>query len=207
MSMNVTPKQLKILQLIRQSRVTRGYSPTMQELADALGISKVTVFEHVEALVRKGALTREPNKARSLAIADDVVVPDEEQPLTFPLVGKIAAGNPIEKFEVDDRLDLTSLFGTRVGQRSGTYALCVDGPSMQDEGILDGDYVIIERRDTARDGERVVALLPDGETTLKTLYHEADGRIRLQPANDDFKPIIVDDVRIQGVVIGVLRRY
>lgn len=207
MSMNVTPKQLKILQLIRQSRVTRGYSPTMQELADALGISKVTVFEHVEALVRKGALTREPNKARSLAIADDVVVPDEEQPLSFPLVGKIAAGYPIEKYAVDDKLDLGELFGGRLGQRASTYALCVDGPSMQDEGILDGDYVIVERRDTARDGERVVALLENGETTLKTLHHEPDGRIRLQPANDAYQPIIVDEVRIQGVVVGVLRRY
>lgn len=207
MPMNVTPKQLRILQLIRQSRVTRGYSPTMQELADSLGISKVTVFEHVEALVRKGALTREPNKARSLAIADDVVVPDEEQPLTFPLVGKIAAGYPIEKFADDDRLDLTDLFGPRVGQRGGTFALRVDGDSMKDEGILDGDYVIIERRESARDGERVVALLPDGETTLKTLYREPDGRIRLQPANESFEPIIVDDCRIQGVVVGVLRRY
>ena len=208
MSMNVTPKQLKILQLIRQSRVTRGYSPTMQELADALGISKVTVFEHVEALVRKGALTREPNKARSLAIADDVVVPDEEQPLSFPLVGKIAAGYPIEKYSVDDKLDLTQLFGSRIGgERSGTFALRVDGPSMQDEGILDGDYVIVERRDTARDGERVVALLENGETTLKTLFREPDGRIRLQLANDAYEPIIVEDVRIQGVIIGVLRRY
>jgi repressor LexA len=207
MAMNVTPKQLRILQLIRQSRVARGYSPTMQELADALGISKVTVFEHVEVLVRKGALTREPNKARSLSIADDVVVPDEEQALTFPLVGRIAAGYPIEKYSVDDRLDLTDLFGPRIGHRSGTFALQVDGPSMQEEGILDGDYVIVERRDTARDGERVVALLESGETTLKTLFHEPDGRIRLQPANAAYQPIIVDEVRIQGVVIGVLRRY
>lgn len=207
MSMNVTPKQLKILQLIRSSRVTRGYSPTMQELANSLGISKVTVFEHVEALVRKGALSREPNKARSLSIADDVVVPDEDQPLTFPLVGKIAAGYPIEKFADDDRLDLADFFGPRVGQRGGTFALRVDGDSMRDEGILDGDYVLVERRETARDGERVVALLPDGETTLKTFFRMPDGRIRLQPANPSFDPIIVDDCRVQGVVSGVLRRY
>jgi len=79
--------------------------------------------------------------------------------------------------------------------------------SMRDEGILDGDYVLVARRNTARDGERVVALLPNGETTLKTLYREADGRIRLQPANPDFAPIIVDRCEIQGVVIGVMRRY
>ncbi|MFK7961060.1 MAG: transcriptional repressor LexA [Phycisphaerales bacterium] len=207
MSMNVTPKQLKILQLIRSSRVTRGYSPTMQELANSLGISKVTVFEHVEALVRKGALSREPNKARSLSIAEDVVVPDEDQPLTFPLVGKIAAGYPIEKYADDDRLDLADFFGPRVGQRGGSFALRVDGDSMRDEGILDGDYVLIERRETARDGERVVALLGDGETTLKTFFRMPDGRIRLQPANPNFDPIIVDDCRVQGVVTGVLRKY
>ena len=204
--MNLTPKQLKILQLIRDSRVRHGYSPTMQELADQLGVSKVTVFEHVEALIKKGALTREANKARSLSIAEGVAIPDEEQPLKFPLVGKIAAGHPIEKYEDADTLDLTELFGPRVGQVNSTFSLCVDGDSMRDEGILDGDYVIIERRDTARNGERVVALLPNGETTLKTFFREAD-HIRLQPANPDFEPIRVRECKVQGVVIGVMRKY
>ncbi|MEO1130284.1 MAG: transcriptional repressor LexA [Planctomycetota bacterium] len=204
--MNLTPKQLRILQLIRDSRVRHGYSPTMQELADQLGVSKVTVFEHVEALIKKGALVREANKARSLSIADGVALPDEEQPLRFPLVGKIAAGYPIEKYEDDDSVDLTDLFGPRVGQANATFALCVDGDSMRDEGILNGDYVIIERRETARNGERVVALLPNGETTLKTFFRETD-HIRLQPANPAFEPIRVKDCKIQGVVIGVLRRY
>lgn len=204
--MNLTPKQLRILKLIRDSRVRRGYSPTMQEIADDLGVSKVTVFEHVEALIRKGALIREANKARSLSIPDGVVVPDEEQPLRFPLVGKIAAGHPIEKYEQTDELDVMSVLGPQVGRVGPTFALQVDGESMRDEGILDGDYVIVERADTARNGERVVALLPDGETTLKTYYKEAD-RIRLQPANPAFDPIYVRDCQIQGVVIGVLRRY
>ncbi|MHC5003917.1 MAG: transcriptional repressor LexA [Planctomycetota bacterium] len=204
--MNLTPKQLKILQLIRDSRVTRGYSPTMQELADELGISKVTVFEHVGALIKKGALQRERNKARSLSICEDAIVPDESAPLNFPLVGRIAAGHPIEKFEQSDRLALEDLFGPRIGQRAGVFALQVEGDSMRDEGILDGDYVLIERRDTAHNGERVVALLPDGETTLKTYYREKD-RIRLQPANPEFDPIIVKECAIQGVVVGVLRRY
>lgn len=204
--MNLTPKQLKILKLIRDCRVRSGYSPTMQELADELGVSKVTVFEHVEALIRKGALKREPNKARSLSIAEGISVPDEEQPLKFPLVGKIAAGYPIEKFEDHDELDLGAVFGPRVGQKSGSFALRVDGDSMRDEGILDGDYVIIERRDIAHNGDRVVALLPDGQTTLKTFYREAD-HIRLQPANPAFEPIRVKDCKIQGVVMGVLRRY
>lgn len=205
--MNLTPKQLRILQLVRDCRVTRGYSPTMQELADELGISKVTVFEHVEALIKKGALIREPNKARSLSIAEDALVPDEEQAMAFPLVGRIAAGYPIERFEQSDRLSLEEMFGPRIGQKSGTFALRVEGDSMRDEGILDGDYVLVERRETARNGERVVALLPDGETTLKTFFKQNDGTIRLQPANPEFEPIMVKDCKIQGIVIGVLRRY
>ena len=205
--MNLTPKQLRILQLIREYRITHGYSPTMQELADELGVSKVTVFEHVEALINKGALKREPNKARSLSICDNAVLPDESNPMRFPLVGKIAAGYPIEKYPQSDELNLEDVFGPRVGQQAGCYALRIDGDSMKNEGILDGDYVIVERRDSARDGERVVALLKDGETTLKTYFREPDGRIRLQPANESYEPIIVDDCTIQGVVIGVMRRY
>ena len=204
--MNLTPKQLKILQIIRDSRVRRGYSPTMQEIADELNVSKVTVFEHVEALIKKGALVREPNKARSLSIAEGIAVPDESRPLRYPLVGKIAAGYPIEKLEDDDELDVMELLGPRVGQIGSTFALRVEGDSMRDEGILDGDYIIVERRETASNGERVIALLPDGQTTLKTFYKEAD-HIRLQPANPDFEPIIVKDCKIQGVVQGVLRRY
>lgn len=204
--MNLTPKQLKILKLIRDWRVRTGYSPTMQELADELNVSKVTVFEHVEALIKKGALVREPNKARSLSIAAGIAVPDEDRPLKFPLVGKIAAGYPIEKLEDRDELDLVDLFGPRVGQSGATFALRVDGDSMKDEGILSGDYVIIERRDSAKNGDRVVALLPDGQTTLKTYFKESD-HIRLQPANPDFEPIRVKDCKVQGVVVGSLRRY
>ncbi len=204
--MNLTPKQLRILKLIRDSRVRSGFSPTMQELADELGVSKVTVFEHVEALIKKGALVRQPNKARSLSIADGVSLPDEEQPLRFPLVGKIAAGHPIEKYESADELDVSELLGPRVAQVNSTFALRVDGESMRDEGILDGDYIIVERRDSANNGDRVVALLPNGETTLKTFFREAD-HIRLQPANPDFEPIRVRECRIQGIVVGVMRRY
>lgn len=204
--MNLTPKQLKILQLIRDCRVRHGYSPTMQELADQIGVSKVTVFEHVEALIKKGALTRDPNKARSLSIADGVVVPDEGRPLRFPLVGKIAAGYPIEKVADHDELDLMDVVGPRPGRHGAMFALRVQGESMKDEGILDGDYILVERNDTAGNGDRVVALLPNGETTLKTFYRETD-RIRLQPANPDFQPIFVKDCKIQGIVRSVLRKY
>ncbi len=104
--MNLTPKQLKILQLIRDHRFAHGYSPTMQELADELGVSKVTVFEHVEALIKKNALRREPNKARSLSLVDNAVLPDEAQPLQFPLVGRIAAGQPIARLPQPDQVTL-----------------------------------------------------------------------------------------------------
>jgi repressor LexA len=203
--MNLTPKQLRILQLIRDWRVRRGYSPTMQELADEIGVSKVTVFEHVEALIKKGALIREPNKARSLSIADGIAVPDEARPTRFPLVGKIAAGYPIEKVQEQDEIDLTDLLGAKHG-RDSTYALKVEGDSMKDEGILDGDYILVERTEVARNGDRVVALLPDGQTTLKTFYKE-DDHIRLQPANPAYEPIRVRYCQIQGIVKGVVRRY
>jgi repressor LexA len=219
--MNLTPKQMKVLRIVRDTRKKLGYSPTMQEIADELRVSKVTVFEHVEALIEKGALQRDANKARSLTVSLDVFLPeeDDEMParqlhteplaagLSFPLVGKVAAGHPIEKFEQSESIALEELFGPRKGRSGTTFALQVDGMSMRDEGIFDGDYVLVDKRSTARNGERVVALLPNGETTLKTFFKEKDGRIRLQPANPEFEPIIVEDCSIQGVVIGVLRRY
>jgi len=205
---SLTPKQIEIFRLIRDARMSQGFSPTLQELAAQLGVSRVTVHEHVEQLIKKGALTRETNKARSLSVAEDFALPDEmHDGVSFPLVGRIAAGYPIERLQDDESLNLESFFGPRTGSVGATFALQVEGESMQDEGIFDGDYVIIERRNTARNGERVVALLPEGESTLKTFFKEKDGRIRLQPANEAFDPIIVDDCQIQGVVIGVLRRY
>lgn len=205
--MNLTPKQMRIFHFVRQYRITNGLSPTLQEIADELGVSKVTVFEHVEALVDKGALRRNPNKARSLSEVENVMPPNEGSGLSFPLLGRIAAGMPIEKCAQDERLQLEEIFGRTTARRGEMFALQVEGESMRDEGILDGDYVIVERRSTARNGERVVALLEDGETTLKSYFKERDGTIRLQPANPQFEPIIVRECTIQGVVIGVMRRY
>jgi len=201
--MTPTPKQLKILETIRNFRVLHGYSPTMQELADHLGVSKVTIFEHVEALEKKGLIVRARNKARSLEVSPTVKLPDESKPASYPIVGTIAAGQPIEAIENRETLELESLFNTR----HGTYVLRVKGNSMIEDHIADGDYVIIERRETARDGETVVALLEDGQATLKRYFKER-GRVRLQPANSTMQPIYVDkDIRIQGVLIGVLRTY
>ncbi len=204
--MNLTPKQLRILQLIRDSRIRRGYSPTMQELADEIGVSKVTVFEHVEALIKKGALVREPNKARSLSIADGIAVPDESRPLRYPLVGKIAAGHPIEKVEDIDEIDISDFLGAAGDKGDSMFALKVDGDSMRDEGILNGDIILLERAQVAHNGDRIVALLEDGQTTLKTFYKESD-HIRLQPANPDFEPIRVKFCQVQGIVKGVVRKY
>lgn len=161
-------------------------------------------------MIRKGALTREANRARSLSIAEEITdryEKEENAAVRFPLVGRIAAGMPIERCEDRETLDLTNMFGPRVGQRSETFALRVEGESMKDEGILDGDYVLIQKQSTAKNGDRVVALLPDGETTLKTFFKESNGTIRLQPANTDFDPIIVTECQIQGIVTGVLRSY
>ncbi len=178
----------------------------MQELADEIGVSKVTVFEHVEALIKKGALVREPNKARSLSIADGIAVPDESRPMRFPLVGKIAAGNPIERVPDTEEIDISEILAPSPGRQNSTFALKVEGESMRDEGILDGDYVLIERTAVAQNGDRVVALLPDGSTTLKTFFKE-DDHIRLQPANPSFDPIRVKFCQVQGIVRGVVRRY
>lgn len=207
MGMNLTPKQMKILTRIRDMRLTRGYSPTMQELADELGVSKVTVFEHVEALIRKGALLREANKARSLEVNPKIELPDEDRATRLPLVGTIAAGLPIEAVEDREHLDLEEMF-TAPG-RANTFVLKVKGDSMIDAGVCDGDYVICEQRNTARNGQMVVALIDEDEATLKFLFRERGGKIRLQPANDNFEPIIVkaNRVTIQGTVLGVVRSY
>lgn len=197
----LTPKQLRILTLIRDYQRKRGYSPTMQELADVLGVTKVTVFEHVTGLEKKGLLQRSRHRARSLELTSQVEFPDESEG-KLPLVGHIAAGAPVEAIENPEVIDLENLFSSQ----RGAFVLKVRGDSMIDEHIRDGDLVVVDRRETARDGETVVALLDDGEATLKKFYKEG-GRVRLQPANPNYSPIRVDNVRIQGVVIGVLRLY
>ncbi len=195
----LTPRQLEILTFIRDARRNLGYSPTLQEMADELGISKITVFEHVETLIKKGMLTRRSNRARSLDLTPSAQLPDDRSTL-IPILGRIAAGRPIEAIETSDTIDLEKLFASRhpIG------ILTVVGDSMVDDQIRDGDWVVYEQRSNPRNGETVVALI-DGEATLKRFYKEKT-RIRLQPANREFKPIYVRNVEIQGVVIGVLRR-
>jgi repressor LexA len=203
--MNLTPRQLDVVVAIRNYRHLKGYAPTMQELADQLGTSKVTIFEHVGALERKRVLRRDKHKARSLEIVSDEKLPDENRSTKLPMLGSIAAGSPIEAIENREEIDLEQMFHSR----TGVYVLRVRGDSMIEDHLCDGDYVVIERRDSARNGEQVVALLDTGEATLKRFYREGGGKIRLQPANNTMEPRIVDAerCRIQGVVIGVLRSY
>lgn len=220
MNPNLTPKQLRILTKIRDCRLSRGYSPTMAELGEELGVSKVTVFEHVEALIKKGALIRDPNKARSLEVNPSFPLPDETRPTRLPLVGSIAAGSPIEAVEDREHLDLETLFappgsgalGSGLGSRgggAGRFVLRVRGDSMIDDHIADGDYVVCEQRTQVRNGETIVALVENQEATLKRFYREKNGMVRLQPANAQFEPMVhpADDVQVQGVVIGVIRQY
>ena len=201
--MNVTPRQLDILRLIRDFRSNRGFSPTMQELADQLGVSKVTVFQHLEALVEKGLIRKSRHKARSLALTNRVEFQDQHDQ-TLPLLGYIAAGAPIEAIQGDQKLEVPSMF-RKPGQN---FVLRVRGDSMLDEQIRDGDFVIVDSGSQPKNGQTVVALLENGEVTLKRFYREGT-RIRLQPANEAYEALYVpaNELTVQGVVIGILRKY
>src|ERR1700712_861231 len=153
--MNPPPRQVDVVVAIRNYRHINGYAPTMQELADTLGTSKVTIFEHVGALEKKRVLRRDKHKARSLEIVSDELLPDENRPTKLPLLGNIAAGSPIEAIENREEIDLETLFASK----QGVYVLRVRGESMIEDHLCDGDYVVIERREIARNGEQIVALI------------------------------------------------
>ncbi len=181
-----------------------GVSPTLEEIGNDLGVTRVTVFQHVRSLEEKGAVRREPLLARSLEILDPEFRPESNVP-GIPILGRIAAGQPIEAVEDPPTLDVTDLIPTG----ADLYALRVQGQSMIEDGIHDGDYVIVESRNTARNGETVVAILPGeagDEATLKRYYRESD-HVRLEPANPTMEAIRVREVEIRGVVRGVIRTY
>jgi repressor LexA len=207
MKLMLTEKQIRVLRYFRDYRREKGIAPTLDEAARALGVSKITIHEHLNQLTRKGAIHRDRAKARAVAILHD---PDEtDAPTgparvpTLPLVGLIAAGRPIEALEDREDVALTELVPT--GDRM--YLLRVRGKSMIDDHIDDGDLVVVERRETANDGDIVVAILEDEEATLKRFYRESNGMIRLQPANADMAPIFTSRVQLRGVVRGVIRRF
>ncbi|MFW6161706.1 MAG: transcriptional repressor LexA [Planctomycetota bacterium] len=196
----LTPRQVEALGWIRDFVADHGYAPTLAEMAEGLGVAKPTVQQYLQALEAKGAVARERYAHRSIEVLDE---PKEGACTELPLLGRIAAGQPIEAVEVPDTVDVGQALG--LGGDRELFCLEVKGDSTIEDGILDGDCVVVERRDTAEDGQTVVALLPDGTATLKRLYRER-GRVRLQPANPAVEPIYAADVRVQGIVRGVLRQ-
>lgn len=194
-----TPRQRAILQFIADYQKRHEVSPTLEEIGEEFGVHRVTIFQHVNALEKRGALRRTAQLARSIEILD----PDFLAKPGLPVLGSIAAGRPIEAVELaDERLEAGDLFPSD----GDHYALRVKGDSMIEDAICDGDLVIVRRTSKARDGDVVVAILEGEETTLKRFRREPDGRVRLEPANSSMKPIVVADVEIRGVVTSVVRR-
>ena len=201
----LTERQRDILQFIREFQAERGVAPTHREICDRFGFSSYgTVYKHLSLLEKKGLIRRDWNQKRGVELVEQP--PPAEAPpgvRELPLFGVIAAGRPLEV----DTSDETITVPERLTSRGENYVLKVRGDSMIEDGILDGDYVIIARREDAHNGEMVVANV-NGEVTLKRLYREGE-RIRLQPANSMMAPIFASarDVAVQGVVVGLMRRF
>lgn len=206
-----TPRQLQILRAITTFADKYCYLPTIAELAGRLNISRSTAFEHIAELRRKGLLCESLLKARSLKptpraqrLLKQTGIHSKQQDFQtqgIPLLGKIAAGKPVDAFENKETLSLPDCFGNG----DDVFALEVSGDSMIEEGICDGDFVICRKADTARNGQVVVALTENESTTLKK-FHREKSRVRLQPANKNYDPIYTDDCRIQAVAVGLLRK-
>ncbi|MGH2500117.1 MAG: transcriptional repressor LexA [Candidatus Limnocylindria bacterium] len=191
----------RILAFVRQSTAERGYPPSVREIAEAVGLASTSaVHHHLTKLEREGRLQKEASRSRALIIPGSI----GRRLVRAPVVGEIAAGQPIYAYEDrSESIDLPSELGAASGRE--TFVLRVRGKSMIEDHIDDGDYVVIQEQNTARDGDIVVALLDDGTATLKRFFRERD-RIRLQPANGEMQPIYARDVQIQGKVIGLIRR-
>lgn len=206
MPVTLYKRQKQILEFIRKYIEKYGYSPTLGEIADAMGVSSLaTVHEHLQALIKKGVIKKFDGSVRGIELLDQKI----SQALTgveLPILGFIAAGQPIMTYTDPDAT--ISVSPALVSDKKRSYVLQVKGDSMIEDGILDGDFVIIEETNTARDSEIVVALLDNGLATLKRFYKEKD-RIRLEPANATMQPIYASfgDVQIQGKCVGVIRRF
>ncbi|MFV1986831.1 MAG: transcriptional repressor LexA [Gemmatimonadota bacterium] len=202
--MALTKRQREMLDFIEGFVRFRGYSPSFEEIAENFGYrSLATVHEHLSNLQSKGYITKNYNESRSIELVEaDIGVSAVE----LPLRGTVAAGQPIEAIQERETLGVPE--DMIAGSTSEHYVLRVRGSSMIDEQIRDGDYVIVQSRETAHNGEMVIALTDGENATMKKFYRE-DGRIRLQPANQALEPMYfdADRITIQGVVIGVIRRY
>jgi repressor LexA len=202
--MTLTKRQREILTYLGTYAQENGYAPSFEEIAARFNYNSLaTVHEHLSNLQRKGYIKRAYNESRAIEILPTDVF---HRALELPLLGTVAAGHPIEAIAVHESVSVPEDFVRRAGQH---YVLRVRGNSMIDEQIRDGDFVVVNERQRADNGEMVIALLFGSGATVKKFYREKDGRIRLQPANDALAPIYVheDDITIQGVVVGVLRRY
>ena len=198
-------RQKQILGFIKQYIQSNGAAPTLKQIAEAIGVSSLaTVHEHLQALEAKGLITRKSGKMRSIDLAKSDINLDQPEGFDAPILGFIAAGAPIEPYtDPNASMNIPASF---VSGKKRTYVLQVRGESMIEDGIMDGDHVIIEQAEAATNGEIVVALLDNGMATLKRFFRETT-RIRLEPANAKMQPIFVKNVRIQGKVVGLVRRY
>lgn len=202
----LTKRQKEVLDYVAQYIEVHGYAPSYREIAEAFQLGSVaTVADHIETLVAKGLLQKSDNSARSLQLVHEEDFEDEHA-IGLPILGMIAAGQPIQT--MSGHTETLEVPPFMVGTRH-SYVLQVKGDSMKDEGIFEGDYVVIQEKETPSNGEMVVALVNGEEATLKRYYKEKN-HIRLQPANDAYDPIIIPKetpIKIQGVCIGVIRKY
>jgi len=204
MPVTLYKRQRQIVDFISQYIQKNGYSPTLQDIASAIGVSSLaTIHEHLQALTKKGVIRKYEGAVRGIELLDRKLG-RLTQGLDLPIMGYIAAGRPLEPYT--DPSAVFRVSPSMVTGKKRAYVLQVKGESMIEEGILDGDFVVIEDEDEVRDGDIVVALLENGLATLKKYFREAT-RIRLEPANSQMNPIFAKNVRIQGKVVGLIRRF
>ena len=204
MTVTLYPRQRQVLNFINQYIQKWGYAPTLKEIAKALGIvSPATICEQLLVLEEKGVLKRVRGKSRGIEISPKYRQETKNE-ISLPLLGFIAAGKPLEPYT--DPNATFSVPQALVSGKKRAFVLQVKGDSMIEEGILDGDYVVIEEQEDAKNGELVVALLENGFATLKRFFKEAT-RVRLEPANSKMAPIFAKNVKIQGKVVGLIRKY
>lgn len=202
--MPLTKRQREILSYLSEYAESNGYAPSFEEIAAQFNYNSLaTVHEHLSNLERKGYIKRSYNESRAIEILPSEAFP---RAVDLPLLGTVAAGMPIEAMTSGETMSVPDDFVRRAGNH---YVLKVRGSSMIDEQIRDGDFVVVNERQRADNGEMVIAMLQGSSATVKKFYRERDGRIRLQPANELMPPIYVheNDITIQGIVVGVLRRY
>jgi len=201
--MSLTKRQREILDFLNGYGEANGFAPSFEEIAEHFNYNSLaTVHEHLSNLERKGYIKRAYNESRAIEILPSDVFP---RAVELPLLGSVAAGAPIEEMTTNETVSVPENF---VG-RGSHYVLRVKGNSMIDEQIRDGDYVVVKERSAADNGEMVIALVDGQAATVKRFFKERDGRVRLQPANEQLSPMFYKDadLAIKGVVVGVLRRY